>query len=58
MKRKIIVAILAVAMIAGTLAAPLAQVFAAGTEKKCDRDMVRLFNGDTDYYGCHGKWHV
>lgn len=33
MKRKIIVAILAVAMIAGTLAAPLAQVFAAGTEK-------------------------
>lgn len=33
MKRKILVAILAVAMIAGTLAAPLAQVFAAGTEK-------------------------
>lgn len=33
MKRKIIVAILAVAMIAGTLAAPLAQVFASGTEK-------------------------
>lgn len=33
MKRKIIVAILAVAMISGTLAAPLAQVFAAGTEK-------------------------
>ena len=33
MKRKIIVAILAVAMIAGRLAAPLAQVFAAGTEK-------------------------
>jgi len=33
LKRKIIVAILAVAMIAGTLAAPLAQVFAAGTEK-------------------------
>lgn len=33
MKRKIIVAILAIAMIAGTLAAPLAQVFAAGTEK-------------------------
>lgn len=33
MKRKIIVAILAVAMIVGTLAAPLAQVFAAGTEK-------------------------
>lgn len=33
MKRKIIVAILAVAMIAGTLAAPLAQVFAAETEK-------------------------
>lgn len=33
MKRKIILAILAVAMIAGTLAAPLAQVFAAGTEK-------------------------
>ena len=33
MKRKILVAILAVAMIAGTLVAPLAQVFAAGTEK-------------------------
>ena len=33
MKRKILVAILAIAMIAGTLAAPLAQVFAAGTEK-------------------------
>lgn len=33
MKRKILVAILAVAMIAGTLAAPLAQVFASGTEK-------------------------
>ena len=33
MKRKILVAILAVAMIAGTLAAPLAQVLAAGTEK-------------------------